>query len=146
MCPYLIFVFLSGVSFSCRICVEFNLHMIGMSAGIYLSKCLLFYVGPKSRDSGTYASARGECWIRLGGNQDCLGIYLERMISIIVRVQDTVRPLPRAITILCKPHAREVGFDSAQQQQVVSGKAKSHDRGAHSRAGEYWIRLGDNQD
>ena len=69
--------------------------------------------------------------------------YLERTILAIVRIQGTSRPLPRANKVFCEPQAREVGFNSAQHLQVVSGRnAKCHDSGAHSSARKCWIQIG----
>ena len=47
---------------------------------------------------------------------------MERTISVIVRMQGTIRSLPRANHTLRQPQARTVGFNSAQKLQVVPGR------------------------
>ena len=71
------------------------------------------------------------------------GIHLE--LSIILRVQGTIRSLPRATRVFFQPQHWELGYETALPLQVVPGrrKTKPHDSGAHSRARECWVRMGD---
>ena len=94
----------------------------------------------KSHDRGAYSRAR-ESWSRI---KDWFEIYLERTISIIVRIQGAVRLLCRANQVFCSPEAPAASFDPAQQLHVVSGReTNSHDIGAYSRARECWSQMGD---
>jgi hypothetical protein len=63
------------------------------------------------------------------------------------QLRGRIRSLPCAKQISRQPQARKVGYESAQQLQVVSGrKAKSHVSGPHSRARECWIQMGGEKD